>query len=277
MSAVILDGKILSEIVMKEISTRVRKFVKKPELAVVLVGDNPASQVYVGKKHEACAKVGIISRRYDLAGTTSENELLTLIETLNHDRAVSGILVQMPLPSHIDSSLILSRIDPTKDVDGLTPQACGFLYSGNSLVVPCTAKGVLRLLDQYHIAMEGKQVVIINRSAIVGKPLMHLFLERNSTVTVCHSKTVDVSSFTKKADIVVSAVGKKGFLTGSMIKKGSVIVDVGISREGKKIVGDVDIASVKKKAGYLSPVPGGVGPMTIATLLQNTLIASEKT
>lgn len=246
---------------------------KTPGIAVIIVGSDPASQVYVNNKIKACKEVGIRSYHYSLGEKVSQNELLALIEKLNHDNEVDGILVQQPLPVHLNNNSVIEAIDPLKDVDCFHPQNIGKLLSNSPYLLPCTPAGIIRLLDEYHIAIEGKRVVIIGRSNIVGKPSAILFLHRHATVTICHSRTIRLGEIAKEADILVAAVGKANFVKGDMVKDGAVVIDVGINRIDGRLTGDVEFDSVSGKVSYITPVPGGVGPMTIAMLLQNTLDA----
>lgn len=245
-------------------------------LAVIVVGDNPASRVYVNNKKKACENVGIKSLEYIMPENIPEEELLNLIDYLNISRCVHGILVQLPLPEHIDANRVIERIDPAKDVDGFTAINTGKLWLGKYPFAPCTAMGIIELLDHYNIDVTGKNCVVIGRSNIVGKPVAALLLERNATVTICHSKTQNLYEITSKADILISAVGKPKFVTWGMVKKDAVVIDVGINRdENGKLCGDVDVENVKDKISMLTPVPGGVGPMTVAMLMQNTLLAAK--
>jgi methylenetetrahydrofolate dehydrogenase (NADP+)/methenyltetrahydrofolate cyclohydrolase len=243
-------------------------------LATVLVGDDPASHVYIRLKHEAAEQAGIDARDHRLPADTSQAELLSLVAQLNNDDSVDGILVQLPLPEHIDEERVLFAIDPAKDVDGLHPVNAGRLYLGRPFLVPATPLGVLALLDDYGVELPGARAVVIGRSAIVGKPVAHLLLGRHATVTICHSRTDDLERYTTDADVLVVAVGQPGLITLEMIKLGAAVVDVGITRTEAGLVGDVD-PGVAERAGWLTPVPGGVGPMTIAMLLQNTVTAAK--
>jgi methylenetetrahydrofolate dehydrogenase (NADP+)/methenyltetrahydrofolate cyclohydrolase len=276
----IIDGKVVSE----DVKARVKKAVDElkasrvqPCLATVLVGDDPASATYVGSKQKDAKEVGILTRDHRLAVTFKQSELVELVELLNNDPAVHGILVQLPLPSHIDEIEIINVLSPLKDVDGLTPYNAGMLQNGTALLKPCTPSGVIELLDYYKIDVSGMDAVIVNRSNLVGKPLAFLLLERNATVTVCHSKTKDLDKKLRNADLVVTAVGNRQrfTLTADMIKEGAVIIDVGTARVGGKLTGDVDFDSVKQKASWITPVPGGVGLMTRAMLLKNTVSAAS--
>ncbi|MFQ5560766.1 MAG: bifunctional methylenetetrahydrofolate dehydrogenase/methenyltetrahydrofolate cyclohydrolase FolD [Nitrospinota bacterium] len=277
MSAKLIDGKEIAKRLRGEIAVEVEKLQgssgKAPGLAVVLVGEDPASAVYVRNKKRACEETGIRSISHDLSKETSEKELLDLIEELNSDPAVNGILVQLPLPGHMSSDRVLEAISPEKDVDGFHPQNVGRLAIGRPGLVSCTPAGVMELLDRSEIEISGKNVVIIGRSNIVGKPAAQLFLNRHATVTICHSKTADICANASAADIIVAAVGKAAFVKAPMVKEGAVVIDVGINRDAQGLVGDVDFENVRKKASYITPVPGGVGPMTIAMLLKNTLTA----
>lgn len=279
--AILLDGKETAKAVRGEIRDAVTAFInetgKVPGLSVVLVGDDPASRVYVRNKHRACEEVGIRSDVYTLPAETSEDELLALIAKLNADAAVNGILVQLPLPKHLDEEKVLLAIDPAKDVDAFHPVNVGKIMIGSFTLAPCTPAGVMELLRHYHIPVAGKHCVIIGRSNIVGKPQAMLMLKENATVTVCHSRTVGLADITRTADILVAAVGRPGFVTADMVREGAVVIDVGINRTAEgKLCGDVDFASVCEKASYITPVPGGVGPMTITMLLKNTLAAAKE-
>lgn len=279
--AILLDGKETAKAVRGEIRDAVVAFTKEtgkiPGLSVVLVGDDPASQVYVRNKHRACEEVGIRSDVYTLPTDTSEDELLALIAKLNADATVNGILVQLPLPQHLDEEKVLLAIDPAKDVDAFHPVNVGKIMIGNFALAPCTPAGVMELLRHYHIPVAGKHCVVIGRSNIVGKPQAMLMLKENATVTVCHSRTVGLADITRTADILVAAVGRPGFVTADMVREGAVVVDVGINRTAEgKLCGDVDFAAVSEKASYITPVPGGVGPMTITMLLKNTLTAAKE-
>ena len=273
----IIDGKKVSSHIKDNIAAEVKilknKTGKTPGLAVVLVGDDPASAVYVKNKNKTCKNIGFQSFEHILPENTSEDKLLNLINELNNDDQVNGILVQLPLPSHISSKTILVSINPQKDVDGFHLENVGRLVTGNALFKPCTPAGIIKLLDEYKIEIEGKNAVIIGRSNIVGKPVSFLLLERNATVTICHSRTKDLPSITRSADILIAAIGKPNFVSLDMVKNNAVVIDVGINRLDGKLVGDVDFASVSKQASLITPVPGGVGPMTIAMLMENTLQA----
>lgn len=279
--AEIIDGKLVSSSTRKTIALGVEKFKSDfgyaPGLAVVLVGDDPASAVYVRNKHKGCLEVGISSYEIKMPADASESELLDKIDALNADPNVHGILVQLPLPKHIDEKKVIERIDPEKDVDAFHPENVGKIMLGQYDFLPCTPAGIMKLLEFYKIDPTGKECVVIGRSNIVGKPMALLLLEKNGTVTVCHSRTRNLADITKRADILVVAIGKAEFLTADMVKDGVVVIDVGINRTADgKLVGDVAFDEVSKKASYITPVPGGVGPMTITMLLKNTLTAAEK-
>lgn len=275
--AIILDGKKLRDKIIENLKTKVDTFKKKPTLVVILVGENPASKIYVNNKKKMAEKIGINSEVINYPENISEKELLSKIDELNNDKNVTAILVQLPLPEHISKDNVMNKITPSKDVDGFTPYNFGKLFSGETpTVYPCTPKGILLLLDEYNIELEGKHVVIVGRSNIVGKPLSQMMLNRNATVTICHSHTKNLPQITKTADVLVSAVGKN-IIEGEILKTGCVIVDVGIFKDGNgKTRGDVDFESASKIASYISPVPGGVGPMTIASLMLNTVELFEK-
>lgn len=279
--AEIIDGKKVSAQLREQIRKDVSRFIEEygvtPGLAVVLVGEDPASTVYVRNKHKACLECGINSIQITLPADISETDLLSEIARLNSDTSVHGILVQLPLPRHISEDNVINAISPDKDVDAFHPVNVGKIMTGKYEFLPCTPAGIMSLLDYYGIELEGKSCVVVGRSNIVGKPMAHLLLERNATVTVCHSRTVDLPSITRGADVVVVAIGRAGFLTADMVKPGAVIVDVGINRlESGKLAGDVAFDEVMTLASFITPVPGGVGPMTITTLLRNTLRAAER-
>ena len=277
----IIDGKIVSahvkEIVKKEVEDFIKETGVTPALAVVVVGNDPASAVYVRNKHKACLAVGIASYEYALPEETTEDELLALIRDLNQNREIHGILVQLPLPRHISEEKVLLAIDPKKDVDAFHPTNVGRLVAGNYDFLPCTPAGVMALLRYYKTDIDGKHCVILGRSNIVGKPMAHLMLEANATVTVCHSHTKNLAEITKQADILVVAIGKANFVHADMIKPGAVVIDVGINRLADgTLAGDVATSEVEAVASAITPVPGGVGPMTIAILMRNTLTAAKK-
>ena len=279
--AVIIDGKATALVVRGALRKDVEAFAQEkniaPGRAVLIVGSDPASQVYVRNKHKACGEVGMYSEVHALPAETTEDELLLLIDKLNKDAKIHGILVQLPLPKHLDEEKVILAIDPRKDVDAFHPQNVGKIMIGNFSFVPCTPAGVMELLKQYNIDPAGKHCVIIGRSNIVGKPQAMLMLKENATVTICHSKTANLAEITKTADILVAAVGRANFVTADMVKEGAVVIDVGINRNADgKLCGDVDFAAVEPMASYITPVPGGVGPMTITMLLKNTLTAAKE-
>lgn len=281
MTAKIIDGKLVSQETRKRVACETEALKSKtgriPGLATVLVGDDPASAVYVRNKNKTCHEVGFQSFEHHLPAATRQSDLLKLVGDLNNDPAVSGILVQLPLPKQIDANKILQTIDPRKDVDGFHPFNVGRLVGGDPVFAPCTPAGVIELLDFYHIGIEGRHAVVLGRSNIVGKPAAMLLLHRNATVTLCHSRTHDLPAVTRSADILVAAIGKPGFVTGEMIQDGAVVIDVGINRVDGKLAGDVLFAEAVNKASFITPVPGGVGPMTIAMLMDNTLKAFKAT
>lgn len=269
---VIMDGKTLSEKIYENIKKEVDKLDKKPTLAVIITADNEAGKIYVRNKERACEKTGMKSITVEFKATVSDDEFLSKIDELNKNPEIDGILVQLPIPKHLDTEKILNSISPEKDADGLHYINAGKLYTGqipNS--VACTPKGIIRILDEYKIDVEGKHAVVIGRSNLVGKPIAQLLMQKNATVTHLHSKSKNIEFFTKNADIIVVATGKPKMLKGEMVKDGVVIIDVGISRVDGKLSGDVDFDSVAPKAAYITPVPKGVGPMTVAMLIQNTL------
>lgn len=279
--AVIIDGKLVSQTIRGSIKDEVSALKLErginPGLAVVLVGDDPASAVYVRNKHKACLDAGIESYVITMPNDTKEDELLEKIDELNNDPKVNGILVQLPLPKHICEDNVINRISPDKDVDAFHPANVGKILIGNYDFLPCTPAGIMDLLAYYNIDIEGKECVVLGRSNIVGKPMSLLLLGKNGTVTVCHSRTRELSEITKRADILVVAIGKPEFVTADMVKPGAVVIDVGINRlESGKLVGDVKFDEVSELASAITPVPGGVGPMTITTLLKNTLTAARK-
>ncbi len=280
--AELIDGKLVSQSVRDEVSGHVAQLKNDtgvvPGLAAILVGEDPASEIYVRNKRKACEKVGIYSEEHNLPSGTTEEELLSLVNKLNEDEKIHGILVQLPLPDHINETKILRTVSPLKDVDGFHPYNVGLLVEGNPRFVSCTPNGIIKMLDYYNIDIKGKEVVVVGRSKIVGKPVSLLLLHRHGTVTICHSRTKPLEDVTKRADILVAAIGRANFITGDMVKKGVVVIDVGINRKDDgKITGDVDFESVEKKASYITPVPGGVGPMTIAMLLYNTYLSAKRT
>ena len=278
--AIRIDGKAISAEIRAELKEKTEAFAAargyRPGLAVIIVGEDPASQVYVRNKKRACEEVGFYSRGYELPASTSQEELLALIDTLNADPAIHGILVQLPLPKHLDESEVLLRIDPKKDVDAFHPYNVGKIMIGDYRFLPCTPAGVMALLERTGIEIAGKRCVVVGRSNIVGKPMAMLLLHANGTVTVCHSRTKELSSITREADILVVAIGRADFITADMVKPGAVVIDVGMNRRADgKLTGDVDFAGVEPIASAITPVPGGVGPMTITMLLQNTLTAAS--
>lgn len=278
--AEIIDGKFVSSEVRKNISSEVKEFLNAtnvtPGLAVILVGNNPASAVYVRNKHKACLDVGMNSYEITMDENTTEDELLEKIDELNSDPKVHGILVQLPLPKHISEEKVINRISPEKDVDAFHPTNVGKIVSGKYEFIPCTPAGIMELLHFYNVEISGKECVVIGRSNIVGKPMALLLLAENGTVTVCHSRTKNLSDVTKRADILVVAIGKPNFVSADMVKPGAVVIDVGINRkEDGKLCGDVDFTAVEPIASMITPVPGGVGPMTITMLLKNTLTAAK--
>ena len=280
MTAHIIDGKTIAQQVRTEWKLRADALKARgitPGMAVIIVGNDPASKVYVANKVKACAELGLYSIHRELPADITEAQLLGEVEALNNDPKIHGILVQLPLPKHLDSHTVIEAINPDKDVDGFHQQNVGALVTGETPFPSCTPYGVMVLLEKTGIAIEGKHAVIVGRSNIVGKPMALLLLHKNATVTICTSKTVDLAKHTRDADILVAAVGRAHFITGDMVKPGAVVIDVGINRNSDgKLVGDVDFASVKEVAGYLTPVPGGVGPMTITMLVANTVRAAER-
>ena len=273
----LIDGKEVSAFIKNQVKDEVEALREKGEtvsLAVIIVGDNPASRVYVNNKKKACEATGIVSYEYALPEETKEEELLALIKELNENSEINGILCQLPLPKHIDEKKVIDAIASEKDVDCFRAENVGKMWLGEYDFAACTPKGVMLLLEYYGIDVCGKNCVIIGRSNIVGKPMASLLLEKSATVTICHSKTKDLASFTRNADVIVAAVGRAKFVTADMVGEGAVVVDVGINRdENGKLCGDVDFENVKEKASYITPVPGGCGPMTIAVLMKNTLVA----
>lgn len=276
--AKLLMGKEVSKRIKDELKIEAENLKKQginPGLAVIIVGEDPASQVYVRNKERACEECGIYSEKYALPEETTQEELLKLIEELNNKNNISGILVQLPVPKHIDEETIINAINPKKDVDAFHPINVGKIMVGNYDFVPCTPAGVMELIDESGIDVCGKECVVVGRSNIVGKPQAMLLLHQNGTVTICHSKTKNLADKTRNADILIAAVGIPNFITGEMIKEGAVVIDVGINRlENKKLCGDVEFESAEKVAGAITPVPGGVGPMTIAMLMKNTIKAA---
>lgn len=277
--AILMDGKALAAEQMAMLKTRVdalKAAGRTVGLAVILVGDDPASQVYVRNKGKACEELGILSETLRLPAETTQEELEAEIDRLNRDDRIDGILVQLPLPRHLDEAAALKKISPEKDVDGFHIENAGKLFTGQEGVIACTPKGILHMLKASGVPLAGKDAVVIGRSNIVGKPVAMLLLNENCTVTICHSKTADLPAHTRRADILVAAVGKPRFVTADMVKPGTAVVDVGINRVDGQVVGDVDFENVEKVAGYISPVPGGVGKMTICMLMENTIEAAER-
>ena len=279
--AKIIDGKAISASERQKIKLETNDFIAKhgfaPGLAVVIVGDDPASKVYVNNKHKACIEVGFLSRVYELPEETTQDELSALIKELNNDNDIHGILVQLPLPNHLDEERVIAEISPEKDVDAFNVQNVGKIMTGNYDFLPCTPAGVMVLLRESGIDPEGKECVIVGRSNIVGKPMAMLMMHANSTVTICHSKTKNLKEHTKRADILIVAMKNAKYIKADMVKDGAVVIDVGINRdENGKLCGDVDFAEVSEKASAITPVPGGVGPMTITMLLRNTLTAADR-
>jgi methylenetetrahydrofolate dehydrogenase (NADP+) / methenyltetrahydrofolate cyclohydrolase len=280
MAAKIISGRALADemqlAMQEEIHQQVDKTKVSPGLAVVLVGDNPASQVYVRMKTKACEKIGIYAKQVSLPKETKQEELEKIIRELNHDPKIHGILVQLPLPEHINSYTVIETIHPNKDVDGLHPLNLGNLLLGTPRFIACTPAGIMALLKKEKIEVKGKNAVVVGRSNIVGKPMAILLMMEHATVTICHTRTVDLPAVTSQADILIAAAGKAEMITGSMVKPGAVVIDVGSNKVESKMVGDVDFAQVSAKAGFITPVPGGVGPMTITMLLKNTVQAYKE-
>ena len=277
--ALIIDGKKVSAEVKEQVRLETLELAKKgikPGLAVIIVGDDPASRVYVNNKKKACEAVGFLSREYALPATTTQEELLSLVEELNNDKEINGILCQLPLPKGLDEKAVIEAISPLKDVDAFHAINVGTIMIGDYDFLPCTPAGVMEMLHSYKIPVEGKNCVVIGRSNIVGKPMAMLLLHENGTVTVTHSRTKNLADVTREADILVAAIGKPKFVTADMVKEGAVVIDVGMDRdENGKLCGDVDFENVKDKCSAITPVPGGVGPMTIAVLMKNTLKACK--
>ena len=277
--AIIIDGKKVSAQVKEQVRIETEELVKKgikPGLAVIIVGDDPASRVYVNNKKKACEKVGFLSKEFALPATTTQEELLSLVNELNEDKEINGILCQLPLPKGLDEKAVIVAISPLKDVDAFHASNVGKIMIGDYDFLPCTPAGVMEMLHSYNIPVEGKECVVIGRSNIVGKPMAMLLLHENGTVTITHSRTKNLKEVTKRADILVAAIGKPKFVTADMVKEGAVVIDVGMDRdENGKLCGDVDFENVKEKCSAITPVPGGVGPMTIAVLMKNTLKACK--
>jgi len=277
----IIDGNKIAQEIRNEVRLKTLELRRQtgiiPGLAVILVGDDPASQVYVGRKAKACAEVGFLSREYKLPAETEEKKLLKIIKKLNKDDQIHGILVQLPLPGHISTENIIAAIDPDKDVDGFHPYNVGGLMTGTPLFVPCTPRGIMELIARSGIDLKGKEAVVVGRSNIVGKPMAMLLLAQHATVTMCHSRTGDLPAVTRRADVLIAAVGKPHMIKADMVKEGAVVIDVGVNRlENGKLAGDVAFDDVAPKASFITPVPGGVGPMTIAMLMKNTLDAAAR-
>ena len=279
MSANILSGKVMSESLRKEIAERVSALKARgltPGLAVILVGNDPASEIYVRNKGNGCTEVGMYSRTINMPAETTQEELESAIDALNNDPAIHGILVQLPLPKHLDENAALAKILPEKDVDGFHLINAGHMLTGTEGVVACTPRGALHMIKSTGVNLSGKEAVVIGRSNIVGKPMAMLLLKENCTVTICHSRTQNLAEHTRRADILVAAVGKAGFVTADMVKPGAIVIDMGINRVDGKVKGDVDFDAVKEVVGWITPVPGGVGKMTITMLLMNTVEAAER-
>lgn len=277
--ATIIDGRALAKKIRIELKEECNELKNKgitPKLAVIMIGDNPASKVYVKNKSKACDEIGIDYEEFLLGESTTQSELNELIKKLNEDRNINGILLQSPIPEHLNINEAFKSITFIKDVDGFTPSSVGKLVIGEDTFISCTPYGVLKMFEEYNIDLTGKNVVILGRSNIVGKPLLQVCLNKNATVTICHSKTQDLKEYTKRADIIIAAIGKSKFVTEDMVKQDAVVIDVGINRgEDGKLTGDVDFENVEKKASYITPVPGGVGPMTIAMLMSNVIKATK--
>ena len=275
MAAKIIDGKKIAEKIINDLKSKIKNMKEKPGLALVLIGNNPASEVYVNFKEKDSKEAGVYCERYNLDENISEMDLLNLVNNLNQNPKIHGVLVQLPLPKHIDENLVTNSILPHKDVDGFTAVSLGHLFSDKTILAPATARAVIHLIESTGAKIEGKNAVVVGRSNIVGKPVAMMLLEKNATVTICHSRTKNLEEHTKKADILVAAVGKPNLITKEMVKEDAVVIDVGINRVGDKLVGDVDFNGVKEVAGFITPVPRGVGPMTRAMLMENTLKAME--
>ena len=276
MAATIIDGKAVAARIREQVKGEVAKLGSPPGLATILVGEDPASATYVRMKREDCAEVGIESFHHEPPGDVPQGELADLIASLNEDDRVHGILLQLPLPGHLDQDALISAIDPGKDVDGLTPANAGLLFQDRDALVPCTPAGVMELLAEAGTELEGARAVVIGRSILVGKPLVQLLLGENATVTHCHSRTRDLPGVCREADVLIAAVGRPGLVTSDMVREGAVVIDVGTNRTDDGLIGDVDFDAVKEVAGAITPVPGGVGPMTRAMLLSNTLKAARR-
>jgi len=274
---ILLDGKVLAAKVKAEVRDQAARLPRRPGLAVILVGNDPASRVYVNSKRKDCEECSLYSEEYALLEDTAQKDVLSLIEELNGREDIDGILIQLPLPRHLDSRKLLEAVSPEKDVDGFHPVSAGRLLTGGTCFHPCTPAGIMALLEEHGVDIAGKRAVVVGRSNIVGKPMALLLLGRDATVTICHSKTPDLAEYCREADILVSAAGRAGLVTSDMIKPGAAVVDVGMNRdENGKLQGDVDFAAAAERAGWLTPVPGGVGPMTRAMLMKNTLTAAKR-
>lgn len=270
----IIDGKKLAQKIRLELKTEAEKFKTRPKLAVILVGNDPASKIYVRNKNKACEEVGINYEEHVLEETTKMEDLLQLIDRLNSDDSINGILLQAPLPKHLEINRVFEEISPIKDVDGFNPINVGKLLIGEDTFISCTPYGIIKMLEEYNIPIQGRNAVVVGRSNIVGKPLAQCLLNKNATVIICHSKTENLSNYTKNADILISAVGKANLITADMVKEGATVIDVGMNRnDNGKLCGDVDFENVKEIASYITPVPGGVGPMTITMLMNNVIKA----
>ena len=279
--AQIIDGKKIAQAIRAEVSTKAKKLKEEkgiiPKLAVIFVGEDPASQIYVRNKELACEQAGIVSETHRIPPDINEEELLSLITSINNDKSVHGLLVQLPFPKHLNEEKITNAVSPQKDVDGLTLENMGRLFKGEvPYFLPCTPNGVMELLLSTGIELKGKEAVVVGRSNIVGKPMAILLLNQHATVTICHSKTASLGDVCRRADVLVAAVGRSKLVKGDWVKKGAVVIDVGMNRGEKGLTGDVDFDSAKENASYITPVPGGVGPMTIAMLIKNTFISAER-
>jgi len=274
--AKLIDGKKMADAILEKVRGEVLHMMPPPCLAIVLVGDDPASVLYTKKKAEACGKVGIVSKNINMPASATQEQVIAKVDALNNDRSVNAILVQLPLPKGIGEDAVVGRIVPEKDVDGFHPENLGKVALNMGGIVSCTPKGVIRMLKESGVSLAGKRAAVMGRSRMVGKPLAYLLTNEDCTVTLCHSKTKDVSAITREADIVCVAVGKPHALTGDMVKKGAIVIDIGTNKVGEMLVGDVDFESVKKKCSLITPVPGGVGPMTIAMLMENTVLCCKK-
>lgn len=280
MAAQVISGTQIAQEIREQITKEVAEIKAStgvtPGLAVVIVGENPASQVYVRQKEKACEETGIYSEKHALPADVSQEELLSLVERLNQERKIHGILVQLPLPEHLNETEVLYTIDPSKDVDGFHPVSIGKMVIGEETFLSCTPQGIMVLLEKAGVDLSGKEAVVVGRSNIVGKPVSMLLLQKHATVTICHTRTKDLAFHTKRADVLVVAAGRPEVIKGDMVKEGAVVIDVGVNRVNDKLVGDVEFASVSEKAAAITPVPGGVGPMTVTMLLQNTLLAAKR-